>query len=114
MKITSINQNFTQNIQNFTDLLPHISPQHIEDKANNEDIIINEWNINFLNNILLDLENNIQSDDNHPLSRHENSPIELYEDALKELKKALVSIPIDGTKSHGEANPNALIDLLRE
>ena len=114
MKITSINQNYLQNIQNFADSLPQISSKEIDNKANNNINKTNEFNINFINNLLIDLENNIQSDDNHPLSRQENSPIEFFDEALAELKKATTAIPIDGSNAHNNINANMLIDLLVE
>jgi len=112
MKITSINHNYIQKVQNFADSLPQISHQPINNKGISDDIQKNEWNINILNDVLIKLENNIHSEDNHPLSRSENSPIELYADALSELQKATTSIPIDGNKFQSNLDPAILIDLL--
>ena len=114
MKITSIKQNYLQNVQNFTDSIPQISPKEIDNKANSNINKTNELNINFINNLLIDLANNIQSDDNHPLSRQENSPIEYFADAIAELKKATASIPIDGSNAQNNINVHKLIDLLAE
>jgi len=112
MKITSVNQNYTQNIQNFVETLPHISSQVINNKSNNDNIKSNELNINILNNFLDDLVNNIHTDDNHPLTRSENAPLEFYKDALNELKKASNSITVDGNLSQSRISVETLIDLL--
>lgn len=114
MKITSINQNYLQNIPKFADSLPQISSKEIDNNANSNNIKTNELNINFINNLLIDLANNIQSDDNHPLSRLENSPIEYFDEALAELKKTTALIPIDGNNAQNNINANMLIDLLAE
>jgi hypothetical protein len=114
MKITSINQNYTQNIQNFVETLPHISSQVIINKSSNDNFQSNELNINILNNLLDDLVNNVHTDDNHPLARPENSPIEFYKDALNELIKTTNSIPVDGNLSQNKISANMLIDLLSD
>ncbi len=120
MKITSINKENFQNIQNFT---THIAKANQTTNAENIDKIdiksentaTGEWKMDILNNAIEKLANSIQPNNNHPLSLVSNYPIDDFTEALNELKKVKSEIILsEGTKAQANLDAINLLELFKD
>lgn len=86
MKITELG---TQNFSAYQPPMLKKSEISTNFQKNSDILEINQNNVNWQKEILLDalnmIENNIHLDNSNPLDRIENQPIESYEEALMEL-----------------------------